>query len=441
MKTVIDALQNSGLLSKGERILVAVSGGADSMCLLHALWCMREQLCIDVAAAHYEHGLRGTESLRDCNFVETYCSQYRIPLMVEHGDVAASAKAQGKGLEEAAREMRYDFLFRASEQMKCTRIATAHHLEDNAETILFHLIRGTGSTGLGGIASSRGMIIRPLLDVSRREIENYLQRYDVPHVEDSTNAEDAYTRNWIRHRILPEMRKINPETDHSLVRAGILASEDDDCLNQLAEHFIQNELKDGSFSNSALKALHPAIASRVIRKMCHESLSYSHVQSIMKLLEETELSYADVPGVRIRTEQGRLFFTEETVVPLQDYLLVPGETVCIPEAGLKISSEICIVSEEVHELFNIYYLKCDEIYGRLFLTARRSGDRISIHGRGCTKKLKTLFNECGMTQKQRMLTPVLRDEEGVLVVYGIARSTRAFPKSGDQAIKIVFDHI
>ena len=183
------------LLPRGSRVLCAVSGGADSMCLLHMLWSRREELGIEVAAAHFEHGLRGEESLRDAAFVESYCADNNILCVVSHGNVPEYAEKNGLGAEEAARILRYEFLEKKARELGFDRIATAHNADDNAETMLFNLCRGAGLTGLCGIPPMRGNIVRPLLDMTRTDIEKYLCEHGVPHVEDSSNQRDDYSRN------------------------------------------------------------------------------------------------------------------------------------------------------------------------------------------------------------------------------------------------------
>ena len=198
---------NWELIPSGSRVLCAVSGGADSMCLLHLL-SAREDLT--VLAAHYEHGLRGEESLRDADFVAAWCAQRGIPCTVEHGDAAAYARDHGMGIEEAARELRYAFLERTADALNCDRIATAHNADDNAETLLLNLCRGAGTAGLRGIPPRRGRIVRPLLDCTREEIEATLRDAGVPHVEDGSNRSLDYRRNRLRHQVLPLLRDLNP---------------------------------------------------------------------------------------------------------------------------------------------------------------------------------------------------------------------------------------
>ena len=190
-------IRELGLVSPGDRVICAVSGGADSVALLFALYLLKDKINIQLEAAHFNHHLRGEESQRDENFVRDLCTRYDIPLHVG----GAQVQPGKKGLEAAARDARYAFL-----QSLDGKIATAHTADDNAETVLLHLIRGTGLKGLGGIAPQRGKLIRPMLCVTRQEVEDFLTEWSLPHVEDSSNETDAFLRNRIRHHVMPLLR-------------------------------------------------------------------------------------------------------------------------------------------------------------------------------------------------------------------------------------------
>ena len=403
------------------KILCAVSGGADSMCLLHMIYSRG----LEVVAAHYEHGIRGEEALRDAGFVEEWCREKSLECIVGHGDVPSYAAAHGLGTEEAARELRYRFLEETAARLNCKYIATAHNADDNVETVIFNLARGGGSLGLKGIPRSRGRFIRPLLDVSRREIEGYLEENSIPHVEDSTNASDDYSRNLIRHQVSPVLRKINPELHLAVARSSKLLEEDEDCLSSMAEEFIREHYDGESLPLKELAQLHRALASRAIRRLCRERLSYEHVQQALKLLEGSELKYLDLPGQRLRREQGRLFFREPEIISLPDRELRAGEWTAVPELGLELLAEYGDKSGEVNGLFKTCRLKCENISSSLYCTGRKDGDRLRPAGRGCTKSLKSLFNEAGYTQARRSRSLVLRDDKGILAVLGLCLDERA----------------
>ena len=440
-KKITELSEKYDMFPHGTRVLCAVSGGADSMFLLHWLNAHSEKLGISITAAHFEHGIRGEESLRDCRFVEEFCREHGIAFVCEHGDVPRYASDRGIGTEEAARELRYAFLKRTAQSLGCSRIATAHNADDNAETILFNLIRGTGSAGLCGIPAVRENIVRPLLGVSRDEIESYLSDNGVPHVEDSTNFSDDYTRNRIRHEIVPLMKKINPAFSASAGRTAELLKSDDEFISGYSAEFIASEYADGSVSVEALSRLHPAVASRVIRMLCPKPLQAEHVAAALKLISGSGRHCLDLPGIRLVCEQGRLYFGENDAGPFEDVEIIPGRTVCIREAGVSVATEETVLTEEVHGLFNTLCIKYDVIAWPLFCTARRPGDSMSIAGRACSKTLKKLFTENGWTQKQRNTSLVFRDGSGILTVCNLALSDRAQASLGDRILKITINNL
>lgn len=424
------------MLPEDSRVLCAVSGGADSVCLLHYLFTNREKLKIEVFAAHYEHGVRGEESRRDAAFVEELCGKLGVECTVGHGDVPAYAEKRGISLETGARELRYEFLESTAYRLSCGKIATAHNADDNAETVLFNLTRGSGSRGLAGIPPVRGKFIRPLLGTTRREIEDYLSRNGLPHVEDSTNASDEYTRNLIRHRVKPVLEQINPSFAGNVTRASGLLRQDDECLCAMAESFIKEQFDGVSISAEALLGLHPAVSGRVLRSLCPRPLEQEHVSAALGFADSPELGSLSLPGITLRREQGRLFFSEPESIRIEDRTLsVPG-WVEIPEAGLRVNAEICRYDGEINALFKSYCFKYENICGTISVTGRKPGDRLHPAGRACGKSLKALFAEQGMTQSQRDSSLVLRDGAGILAVPGIAVDERVRPAPGDKVVRL-----
>ena len=429
---------DQSLIPAGSSVLCAVSGGADSMCLLHLLWSRGD---LRLTAAHFEHGLRGEESLRDAAFVERFCREREIPFVMEHGDVAAWAREHGKGIEESARLLRYAFLERQADCLGCRWIATAHNADDNAETLLLNLCRGAGAAGLGGIPPRRGKLIRPLLSCTREEILDYLRRQGVEHVEDSSNESDRFRRNLLRHQVMPVLREINPAFSAAAARTAGLLRQDEDCLAALAEEYLQDAYDGESLGLEEFCALHPAIASRVLRKLSPQSLEREHVEAALRFCRGQGLGYLDLPGLRLRREQGKLYFSGGENVSLPDRPVPRGALLELPEAGLALWAEETVCTGEIYDLFKTYLFKCENICGTLYCTGRRPGDRFRPQGRGCGKSLHDLFRDAGMTRRQRDLTPVLRDDRGVVAVLGFPADERVRPAAGDRCLRVTFIEI
>ena len=429
------------MLPGGAHVLCAVSGGADSMCLLHLLKSLEDERNIRVTAAHFEHGLRGEESLRDMAFVEDWCRAQGIPCVTGRGDTRAYAAEHHLGLEEAARELRYAFLERTAEALGCDRVATAHTADDNAETLLMNLIRGCGGRGLTGIPPRRGSVVRPLLETERAEIEAYLAAHGVPHVEDGSNDSPAFRRNRIRREVLPLLREMNPALSGAFGRTAALLRRDEDYLCGLAAEWLEQNYDGESLPLSALRALHPALASRALRALCPESLSAAQTEAVLRFAEGTELGWLDLPGLRLRREQGRLFFggdsAEETFAPRT---LVQGGTTELPELGLRVRAEKNTApATEIHSPFKPFCLSYEKIKGDIVVTARRPGDRMRPLGRGLSKSLKSLFLEAGMSRRERNRALVFRDEGGILAVWPLALDERAAAAEGEPALRLTVE--
>ena len=246
------------LITPGERVLVAVSGGADSMVLLSVLrrW---QQAGLTLAAVHIHHGIRGAEADRDAEFVTQMCRKWQIPLFLVRARVPEIAAREHLGLEETGRLVRYAVFERLAAAWQADRVATAHTASDRAETVLMHLLRGCGVAGLSGIPARRDKVVRPLLTCTRVEIEDYCRRSGIPYVEDSTNADVRYTRNAVRRELLPVMRRLNPAAEQALLRLADSAAEDEQCLAQLAADALTNARTSAGWDGGQFLAAPPAI--------------------------------------------------------------------------------------------------------------------------------------------------------------------------------------
>ncbi len=387
-------------IQPGDEIVCAVSGGADSVALLFALWLLREKLEISLSAAHFNHGLRGEESDRDAEFVRAFCGQYDIPLHMGAERVTAGEK----GLEAAARDARYAFL-----QSLPGKIATAHTADDNAETVLMHMVRGTGLKGLGGIAPVRGNIIRPMLSVTRAEVLAFLEEYGLSHREDSSNHSDQFLRNRLRHHVMPLLRQENPRLAVGMSAMALRLREDEALLSRLAE-------EDAPLRVQTLMAMQPAQRSRVLDRFLKNSgvkePQAQHIALVESLLRsENPSARANLPGgVTVRRCYGVLLAEPERDTPESVILPCPGE-ILLPQSGFR------VVCEPAKEIKNTPYDFTVDIQGTLTVRARQPGDQLRLSGG--RKTLKKLFIDRKIPAHSRNQIPVLCDEKGIVGVCGI----------------------
>ena len=372
------------LIGRGDSIVCAVSGGADSMALLWALYLLKEEWELDLSAAHFNHHLRGEESDRDEQFVRDFCSGYGIPLHVGSAQVAAGEK----GLEAAARDARYAYLSTLP-----GKIATAHTADDNAETVLMHLVRGTGLKGLGGIAPNRGNLIRPMLLVTRQDVESFLSEYAVPHISDSSNDTDLFLRNRLRHHVMPLLKEENPRLAENLSATALRLREDEQALAGLAVMATPDV--------AVLRSMAPAIRTRALETFLKASGVREPEAVHIRLLEN--LVFSDNPSARANFPGGitigRNYASLEVLPETQTVKL---DFTCSP------ASEII----NTPDMFTVVPV------GKIFVRSRRSGDRIRLPGG--TKSIKKLFIDRKIPAARRDCVPILCDDAGILGIPGIS---------------------
>ena len=393
-------LREQNMVQPGDTVIAAVSGGSDSVALLFALYLLKEKLEITLEAVHYNHNLanRGEESDRDENFVRSFCDRYDIPLYVGSSYVTAGKK----GLEAAARDARYAY-FRTLQG----KVATAHTADDNAETVLMHMVRGTGLKGLGGISPVRGNLIRPMLTCTREDVAAFLEEWHLPHVEDSCNHGDAFLRNRLRHHVLPCLKEENPRLAENVSRMALRLRDDEEALARQADFAALPAV-------GTLKAMSPAIRSRCLERFLKESgvkePEAKHISALEALLDSgrpsARVSFSG--GVTIARQYDRLVALENPALLQPVELKIPGVTelpgwrICCTEAeDLKNSPDTFTVIP----------------HGTVMLRSRQSGDRIRLPGG--SKSLKKLFIDRKIPAARRDAIPVLADETGILGIYGI----------------------
>lgn len=293
----VDALRQSGLLRPGQRVLCALSGGADSVCMTHGLCALREELSLTVAAAHFTHGLRPRAAEAERELCQSLCDGLGIPLFCGEGDTAAYAAQASLGVEEAARALRYAFLERTADAWRADSVATAHNLEDNAETLLLHLIRGSGRAGWEGIPPRRGRYIRPMLEVSRREIEAYNAACGLAFAVDESNLGTDNARALLRNRVFPLLREINPRAPEHMAAAASLLRQDGLAAQRESEAFLASvrRTEEGAlFSAEELLALSKEAAVRALQTLQREQdgrmLTRRQLEAVFALCESRDPS-------------------------------------------------------------------------------------------------------------------------------------------------------
>ena len=435
------------MLPAGGHVLCAVSGGADSVCLLHLLKGRAEAEGFALTAAHFDHGLRGEDSRRDAAFVEQLCRDWGVPCVTGSGDVAAEARRRGAGIEETARDLRYTFLEQTADRVGAGVIATAHNADDTVETLLLHLVRGSGLQGLTGIPPRRGRLVRPLLTTPRAEIEAYLEAHGLPHVEDASNADPAFARNKLRHQVLPLLRDLNPRLEESLGEAIGRLRADNDYLNAQAANAAREAAwaDDDLVIRTELVARAPdPIAVRMIRWMLLEmgehQFGSAHLQAVVDLARSPAPSgRVDLPhGLTAYRVYGDLLLTVRGEDPLPPFAPVPlaleGETP-LPEAGWTFTCRRAAAPEVLPRDPGRFYLDPARLQGPLVLRPRQTGDRLSLPGRG-EKTVKKLLIDGRVPRRVRERVPILADEAGVVWLGGFGPHQDRLAAPGAEALEI-----
>lgn len=404
-------------------VLVGVSGGADSMALLHLMTHWPSE-GLSVSAIHVHHGLRGEAADRDEQHVRTYCDAHNIPLTLIREDVAAIARNEHLTLEEAGRRIRYAHFESVRNQVGADYVLTAHTASDQIETMLMHMIRGCGLDGLTGIPVMRGCIRRPLLCCSREMVEEYCAANHIPYIVDESNADTRFTRNYIRHRILPLMREVNPSVDRGLLRMRNQMDAEAEYLRAVAQTALAEAVRDEGYDKAVMAQQPSVIRRRMIRMLLNEA----HVPSF----EEIHIVAAEQAIVkgnsRVSLPDGWVFDVGQDLVFLysetqklecreQEILEFPIEIVF----GNRLVRIRCVDAdrqddENVHSLLLKSAVDYDKIEGKLFLRSRLTDDYMHPSDRGVGKSLKKLMNEWRIPVHLRDAYPLLSDDNGVILV-------------------------
>ncbi len=414
------------LIAEGESVLLGVSGGADSMCLLYLLNQLKMQLHCSIHVIHVNHMLRGETADRDADFVEKICMRLEVPFYLEKVDVSALSKSEGLSEEEAGRQARYEIFGRYQQKLGIDKIAVAHHLNDQSETVLFHLFRGTGIHGLTGIPVQRGSVIRPLLCCGRLEIENYLAEHKIPYCNDETNQDVKYTRNKIRRELLPYIREnINAQAEYHIASAAGRLRELAEYFDMQIEEAYARYVQDAKLLEKGF-SLHPALCKGLIRKLIQvqagklKDITETHIEAVYGLTNNQTSKSTDLPyGLEaVRTYDG-IEIRHKAKSQSEALMLevMRGKTI-IPNEYVAISLEKNTMdSDNIPERMYTKWFDCDKI-DKLNIRTRLSGDYLIIDDKGTRKKLKEYLIEEKIPKEERGKLLLLAEGSHVLWVIG-----------------------
>ena len=436
---VMQTIERFSLMEEGMGVLVGLSGGVDSVVLLHLLLDLAPTHGWKVEAAHFHHGLRGEEADRDEAFVRDLCREWGVPLEVGRGDVTRLARERGKGVEEAAREARYTFLLRVMKERGLERLAVAHTLSDAVETFFMRLIKGASPYGLRGILPRRGEIVRPLIEVTREEVEEYAASHSLPHVEDSTNRDLSRFRNWVRWRLMPLLKEQNPRVEHAVARFMKILREEDGYLREKAREtipFISRERKgEIEVSRSSLARLPRGMQRRVVLELIHSmgaDARWTHLETLGSLVDGEGEAMVQLPGGLMVVREGEhLRFTREHPQGPEDReILVPGPGLYALGSFLFHFQEVGPGAEKVVPSPWSLLLDRDKVDFPMVIRYKRPGDVIYLEKVG-HKKLQDLFVDAKVPRGERARLPLLVDSGGrVLWVPGLRWDARVLAGKG-----------
>ena len=417
---VLRFIEDNCLLEQGDKVLVALSGGADSVALLHLLLAVKNEYQLTIGAAHFHHGIRGEEADRDALFSAGLCERWDIPFYHDRADVPAVSRESNESFELCGRRLRYRFLEDTAEKCGFTKIAVAHHGDDNAETVLWNLTRGAGIGGLRGIPVRRGKIIRPLLCLSRDSIETYCRENDLDYMTDSTNLSDDCTRNILRHRVMPVLRQLNPRVEEHIAGNAALMAQADDYFKEISYEELNKAKTEYGYSCEKLLKLRPIVLDYAVKSLLDDAgapVDHRHVTLAIDAMRDG--GAVDLgQGFTVSCAQGilRVIGSDSGAagafcIPFAEYIKTHGTRVTIKNgqpdlkaAGFPDTAENI---EIIHNLLANHGIPCGIITPDTVVRSRRAGDTFTDARRGVTKTLKKLLNERRIPREMR---------DGVLVV-------------------------
>lgn len=447
---VYNFVSQNKILEYGDSVILGVSGGADSICMLHILDELKEKLGLSLSVVHVNHHIRGGEADRDAVYVKIECEKLGVSFKQVDADIPAIARQEGLSEEEAGRNIRYQAFLAAAKETGANKIAVAHNLNDNSETVLFNLFRGTGIKGLAGIPVKRDMIVRPLLCCTRREIEDYLISENIEFCTDSTNNVTDYSRNKIRLELIPYVKEnINVKAEYNIVNAAESLEEISDFLDKEAKKAYDEYVSDNMFKADGFK-IHLALQKEIVRMMIEKQagrlkdITAKHILSVLQLKEKPVSKSVNLPYsiTARRTYDGIVFEKnkDDSKKELSNKLLInEGQIFCDERFEITLESEDFTV-RDIEDLIYTKWFDCDKI-DKLVLRSRQEGDYIIIDDKGSRKKLKDYLINEKIPKEERDELLLLADGNHIVWVVGYRISSYyKVTESTSRVVKVVYRH-
>jgi len=446
---MVDKIKSSKLIEYGDKIVIGVSGGPDSICLFDALLKLKDELNLSLYVVHINHCIREEANIEEA-YVTELCEKLKIPFFSKKVDVTNLAKEEKKTVEEMARNVRYETFNEVLRKVGANKIAVAHNANDLAETVIMNLIRGSGIKGLCGIQKSSGYIIRPLLNVTREEILEYVKENNLTVFYDSTNFEIEYTRNRIRNIIIPEILKINPNFIDTVLRGTEILDGERKILNSYIEDIYKEvSINTKTLNKTKFLKLSKECQFEVLRRAIYEfngslkDIGVKNLNNAINIIENAQSgSIIEIlPNIKIEISYETLkFFSEKEKITFCYEIKINGETY-IPELGKKIITKV-VKSEEVpnkYENKNKCFFDIEKIGEKLYVRNKREGDFFYPTKMTGKKTLKKFFSDLKIDLNEREKIPIVSTDEEVIWVVGF-RSSRKFLKDKSTKEVIIFEY-
>jgi tRNA(Ile)-lysidine synthase len=429
-------IKKHSMLYEGDRVLIGLSGGPDSVCLLHALNNLKDEYKLALHAIYIDHGLRPDEIPAEIEFCKKFCETLGVPFITKSFDVKSYAMDYGLNKQEAARELRYKAFDETSLEINASRIALAHNADDQAETFFMRILRGTGQRGLTGIPPVRGKIMRPLIEIERKDIEEFLDSISQSFMVDSSNLKKDYFRNWLRLAVMPEFKKQNPALVNTISRVCEIIREEDNYLELIVTKTLMKLIPKKTdklieLFLVPLENMDKVILRRVLRRAIDavkglRGIGFVHIEDIIELVKKGDSGdRIYLPkGIRVIKGYATLILTSDQPSQLRTYSLNVPEELVLKESGILIKASSADSADVSCDGKSKIIIDADRIKLPLVVRARKSGDFFYPAGFGKRKKLQDYFVDEKIPRDERDSVPIVLSGEDVVWIAGYRADER-----------------